>query len=160
MATKKVTKKPSKKLQASKKKSLNKWIILSGIVAVAVIGVAAIRFSGAAKWYVVKRQPVGWTVTTQAWQTATQTYFRPVPGQTYRQCFRGSSPGISRVKLRSDYAPGASLYSEVVVKGGSKVYCGKTFKIKTDKYLVSGLYMIKTAGPNVSVTAASYEVLR
>lgn len=48
MATQKVTKKPSKKLQASKKKSLNKWLLLSGVAAVALIGAVIVRFSSAA----------------------------------------------------------------------------------------------------------------
>lgn len=41
-------KKPTTKLKAGQKKKVNKWLILGGVAAVAIIGAVVVRFSGAA----------------------------------------------------------------------------------------------------------------
>lgn len=41
------TKKPASKLKASQKKKTNKWLIIGGIVAIAIIGAIVVRVSGA-----------------------------------------------------------------------------------------------------------------
>lgn len=41
------SKKPTSKLKAGKKKSLNKWIIVGGVATVALVGALVVRFSGA-----------------------------------------------------------------------------------------------------------------
>lgn len=53
--TKSKTSPKSKQLKAGKKKPLNKWLIVGGVAAVAVIGVAVVRFSGASSYTFVNR---------------------------------------------------------------------------------------------------------
>lgn len=56
MATKKSpAKTSSKQLKAGKKKSLNKWIVLAGVVAIAIIGVVVVRYSNASSYAFIHR---------------------------------------------------------------------------------------------------------
>jgi hypothetical protein len=56
MAAVKTKPKTSTKLKAGKKKPLNKWLILGGVAAVAVIGVAVVRLSGASSYVFIRYQ--------------------------------------------------------------------------------------------------------
>lgn len=47
-------KKPTSKLKAGKKKPLNKWIIVGGVAAVALVGALVVRFSGASSYAFVR----------------------------------------------------------------------------------------------------------
>lgn len=47
-------KKPTTKLKASKKKTTNKWLILGGVAAVAIIGAVVVRFSSAARYSFIR----------------------------------------------------------------------------------------------------------
>ena len=171
MATVK-SKKPVSKLKAGKKKKVNKWLIVGGIAAVAIIGAVVVRFSSAATWQSVYRNanPSGLYQLSLGSQGG--TWNRPVglvKGGVYRYCVRGYSLDISTtVQISLDTASssssrkGAALSTKTYGRT-SQLHCSKEFYatksyIATGHIVVTSEYGSRTRG--MIVTAQSIDRLR
>lgn len=154
MAAVKAKKPTTSKLKAGQKKKVNKWLIIGGVVAVAVIGALVVRFSSAAKWYSIKHVTGKWTMTTNG---ISATTYNTYEGKTYRVCFRGyTSKGTSKAVI---YNIGTEK-TTVSVGTSSAVYCSRSAKEYSSGKSNNLLFLDKTSGNNITVTAVSAEQLR
>lgn len=127
-------------LKAGKRKPLNKWIILGGVAAVAIIGAIVVRFSSASTAYSIYYSK-NTTVLTPVSSTRT-TSIKLQAGKNYRFCVRGYSNGGSssiRLSFNKENAPfrtGVALttrqYNRITAP-----HCSATFQATAD-YKVSG----------------------
>lgn len=146
----KTTKKPvSKKLKAGQKKKTNKWLIVGGIAAVAIIGAVVVRFSSASQWVSVTRVTGPWTITTKT-TTVSSKVFTMKKGRTYRVCFRGYSQGSGSAVWLQHQARNVSSKSGLVC----------TSSVRALKDINSNFVVTKKSGPNVTVSAISLDELR
>lgn len=142
-------KKPTSKLKAGQKKKVNKWLILGGVAAVAIIGVVVVRFSSASQWVSIARPTGFWRVTTKT-STVSNTVFTMRAGRKYRVCFRGYSEGSgSQVWL---------MHQKRSVSSRSSLVCTSTVGALKD--IRTGFAVTKISGPNVIITAISADELR
>lgn len=154
--------KPTAKLKAGKKKPLNKWIIVGGVAAVALVGALIVRFSSASQWYSVKHLTGNWTITTAS-TSYTSATFKPVKGRTYRICFRG---GTSQGTAVVNFAPiqfqtyDSSTGNATTVRTGSNLYCSKSWKKTSSSIDIMFPTLFKLRGYNVNFTALSVDELR
>lgn len=161
------SKKPvSKKLKASKKKKTNKWLILGGVVAVAIIGALVVRFSSASQWVAAyynntQKYSLG---AGDSLGLATPT-IRITKGNTYRFCARGVSSGKTTLKLSlliSDVQPGPNERVRAVSTKsygkGSELHCSAEFRATKD-YRATG-YWEHVSGSRMTVTSRSIDYLR
>ncbi len=127
-------KKPvSKKLKAGKKKKTNKWLILGGVAAVAIIGAVVVRFSSASTW-----TSLTWgDKKTRVGQPLVSNIVNLKSGGLYRFCVRGHSSGSSskmRIGLQVT-EPGRDFGTARGAAGSTKAYgradalhCSKEFR--------------------------------
>lgn len=145
-------KKSASKLKVSKKKTLNKWIILGGVFVVAVIGVLIVRYSSAATYYPRARKTVSWTLNLAAGYANANVSLAANKGRTYRTCVHARSTGSSS-KL---YFTGLGSVTRTVTKDG--VYCGNSYKnTLSSGALIYSAAVAKAGGANIVVTAVSIE---
>lgn len=164
MATKKVT---SKKLQAGKKKTMNKWLLLGGAAAVLIAGLVIVRFSGAsacsykACWgpYQFNEATTGSVVAksngTIFWDATkdkdSQIYIASSVKANSYYCVKFSSSTETPVEMRAVYngnvtnrqtlSPGQCMYVSGVSGSGRKIYIySKTYQLTGGDALVTSIY--------------------
>ena len=158
----------TKKLKPSKKKSISKWIIVVGVVAVAAIGVVVVRFSSASRWYSVyySRNVRDLSSTNRVYSTPDKVLKK---GNTYRFCVRGGRiyAGNTTLTLQFTVWNSAHTYGRdraVSEKGyntlssSGELHCSKEFRATQD-YLVQGSAIL-TKGQAVDMMAVSIDQLR
>ena len=147
----KQVKKPVTKLKVAKKKKMNKWLIIGGVAAVALVGIVVVRLSSASTWVLTKYIKGPWTVTTSG---ITIPYYNTTKGRTYRVCFTAyTSKGTSEVTLST----GAGGVERKYIGTREAKYCDS---FKENSNASSNYVVRKKSGNNVTVTAFSTEQLR
>lgn len=145
-------KRSTSKLKASKKKTLNKWIIVGGVAAVAIAGALIVRFSGASGQYINKKHITGrWTLTTNQQSFGGAAYLTSTRWQ-YRNCFRGYSTGANSVVEVS--AAAYVVKATYNVGRTSKLYC--SYDYPGTGYVVTPSFR-KVSGPNIIITAVGLD---
>lgn len=153
--------KPTSKLKAGKKKPLNKWIIIGGVAAVAIIGALVVRFSSASTAFSIYHSS---TVTTLGVASSTRTTSVNLqPDRNYRFCVKGFSNGASsniRLSFNKENAPfrtGVALSTKKYNKT-SAPHCSATFHT-TSSYRVTGNAEY-ASGSSLTVQSMSIDEIR
>jgi hypothetical protein len=171
MATVKL-KKPVSKLKAGKKKKVNKWLILSGVAVVAIIGAIVVRFSSASSWV-----PITNNTNSQAIGTAGGGYDNDynhyartkevtiTKGHTYRVCAQGYGAGANSSgtvyftikNLNGSNARDRYKATHTYYKGSSTLHCSKSF-YATQSYRAQGV--IYAWRPQIVAQSVSIQYLK
>ncbi len=186
MAAVKAKKPASKKLKASQKKKTNKWLIVGGISAVAIIGVAVVRFSSASQWVSIWRSTNSPHVLTDR-VTVSTTGYTPykngvtiTKGSRYRFCLRGYNtynPSAGRttaanIQLSFDLrdlnrksigtrAPSTKTYSSKAWSPGTaELHCSAEFSATKASYIAIGQAKMVSGSGQFIPTALSIDYLR
>lgn len=158
MPTTTTKKKPATKLKAGKKKPLNKWLVLAGVAAVAVIGVIIVRFSSASQWSSVRYNDKDLAI--QGRLTFSYSSQKLLAGKTYRFCMRGYSIGAaSDVQLY--FASGNTKIAPSTKRYGSRseLHCSGEYK-PSKNITVSANVAGANESTRVQMTANSVDVLK
>lgn len=137
--------KTTTKLKAGKKKPLNKWIVVGGIAAVAIVGALVVRFSGASNWTTITSQKFGYSASSFDATSATKSLAN---GKTYRICFNGKSNGSNSNVV---FQPQA-FYTKKPTNSTMTLRCSKSY---TAKYVGTSKFTpyisVPPSGPTIYV---------
>lgn len=165
----KATKKPvpKSKLKASQKKKVNKWLIVGGIAAVAIIGALVVRFSSASSWRPIYTD--NWENTIRSSSPGTgYDSIQLRSGRNYRFCVTGHGNGgntntvlsFSTYNTRSSVEPIRQLVADSPKGYGksNEFHCSAVFRT-SKSYWVKGWINWKSGKP-MTIKSASIEELR
>lgn len=177
MATVKSKKPVSKKLKAGKKKRVNKWLIVGGIVAVAIIGTVIVRFSSASQWVSMWRSTERMEV--DAGYNFSTSVFRPytngvklAKGGTYRYCIRGNfDTGSSSLRIALDLRDlnnkpigKRAVSTKTYGSGVPGLHCSAEFRAVKSSYIATGhatvLSSLKSSATTFKIHSQSIDYLR
>ncbi len=169
----KATKKPvtKSKLKAGQKKKVNKWLIVGGIAAVAIIGALVVRFSSASSWVSLWRTQRQMSISEG--KEVQSSDFEPklvkiAKGGTYRYCVRAYASGGRRATvelsmrmydLNYKYV-GKRAVSTKTYGTSTELHCSAEFTATKASYLVYGNIFNKYPGGPIWVQSQSVDNLR
>lgn len=135
-------KKPTTKLKAGKKKQTNKWLILGGVAAVAIIGAVVVRFSSASTWRDVGQRDTWQNTLSRVGQSDSSLAITLKSGRNYRYCVTGYSKGSSSTTKIAFKTESPSLKYGVASSTkkygrGNEFHCSATFRT-TKTYKAAG----------------------
>lgn len=158
MAAVKAKKPTTSKLKAGKKKSVNKWLILGGVAAVAIIGAVVVRFSSAATWKLRAYNEVNWTVTTRKFEHGVS--YRIAEYEKVRGCVKAySTDRTKNAVIRLAIGNNWNTREAVVSPKGGKYCVEFQNQAGAGSFTVVAPSVTKVSGPNVWVVATSVESL-